>query len=99
MNVNIQYPCVRKLSVYFEEFITIKILIVLIKFFALFLVQKDACGQIGSGPACCTHEIMNSYASTLGIELKTLFDTELSHLIRLLSTSKQQIDGKSILFI
>jgi hypothetical protein len=72
---------------------------VVIKFFILCLVQKDACGQIDSGPACCTDEIMNSYALSLGTELKTLFDNELSHLTKLLSISKEQIEGKSILLI
>ncbi len=60
----------------------------------LFLVQKDACGQINSGPACCTYEVMNSYASSLGDELKTLFDSELIHLTRIFSIAKQQTDGK-----
>ena len=58
------------------------------------LVQRDACGQLGNGPACCTHEIVDSYALSLGIELKILFDAELSRLSMLFLSSKQQIDGK-----
>ena len=58
------------------------------------LVQRDACGQLGNGPACCTHEIVDSYALSLGIELKILFDSELSRLSMLFLSSKQQIDGK-----
>jgi hypothetical protein len=64
--------------------------------FVLFLVQKDACGQITSGPACCTNEIMNSYASSLGDDLKNLFDSELIHISRIFSIAKQQSDGKYI---
>jgi hypothetical protein len=37
---------------------------------------------------------MNSYASSLGDELKTLFDSELIHLTRIFSIAKQQTDGK-----
>ena len=58
------------------------------------LVQRDACGQLGNGPACCTHEIIDSYALSLGIELKISFDSELSRLSMLFVSSKQQIDGK-----
>ncbi|CAF1209765.1 unnamed protein product [Rotaria sordida] len=58
-------------------------------------VQKDACGQIDIGPACCTHEIMNSYATSLGNELKNILDAELNNLTKLLSVSKQQIDSWS----
>ncbi|CAF1103955.1 unnamed protein product [Adineta steineri] len=57
-----------------------------------FSFQKDACGQIGIGPACCTNEILNSYAVPFGTELQALYDTELNHLARTLTKSKQQID-------
>ncbi|CAF4777399.1 unnamed protein product [Rotaria sp. Silwood1] len=58
-------------------------------------VQKDACGQIGIGPACCTHEIINSYATSLTNEFKKILDVELNTLTTLLSKSKQQIDAWS----
>ncbi len=67
------------------------------------IVQKDACGQTeSSGPACCTNEIFNSYALSLGTDLKILFDAELNQLKELLESSNKQIDGKKksiILFI
>ncbi|CAF3338000.1 unnamed protein product [Rotaria sp. Silwood2] len=55
-------------------------------------VHKDACGQIGIGPACCTHDIMNSYATSLGTKSKNILDAELNNLTMFLSISKQQID-------
>ncbi|CAF5012103.1 unnamed protein product [Rotaria sp. Silwood1] len=61
-------------------------------------VQKDACGQIGIGPACCTHEIINSYATSLTNEFKKILDVELNTLTTLLSKSKQQIDEITIYF-
>jgi hypothetical protein len=57
-------------------------------------VQKDACGQTGPGPACCTNEIFNSYAISLGTDLKTLFDAELDQLTQLFSMSNREIDSK-----
>jgi hypothetical protein len=62
-------------------------------------VQKDACGKTGSGPACCTNEIFNSYALSLGTDLKTLFDAELDQLTQLLSFSNKEIDSKSIILL
>ena len=62
--------------------------------FLLLLGPKDACGQIGSSPVCCTYDIVNSYAISLGIELKLMVDVELNRLTVLLLSSKQQIDGK-----
>ncbi len=57
-------------------------------------MQKDACGQTGPGPACCTNEIFNSYAISLGTDLKTLFDAELDQLIQLFSMSTREIDSQ-----
>ncbi len=62
--------------------------------FILFIVQKDACGQINSGPACCTDEILNSYASSLGDDLKSLSDSELIHITRIFAIAKQQTNGE-----
>lgn len=64
------------------------------RLFVLLLGPKDACGQIGSSPVCCTYDIVNSYAISLGIELKLMADVELNRLTVLLLSSKQQIDGK-----
>ena len=58
------------------------------------LVLKDACGQTGSGPTCCTNEIVNSYAMSLGHDLKLLFDAELGQLRGLLASSKGHVDRK-----
>ena len=58
------------------------------------LVQRDACGQIGSGPACCTHEIMNSYAMSYGMALQRLVDAEMARVSRLLSASREQVNGE-----
>jgi len=59
------------------------------------IAQKDACGQTGnSGPACCTNEIFNSYASSLGADLKILSDAELNQLKKLLEFSNKRINGK-----
>ena len=55
------------------------------------IVQKDACGQIGVGPACCTEDIVNSYATPLGAELQSIIDGQLDNLTSLLTTSKQHI--------
>ncbi|CAF1101094.1 unnamed protein product [Adineta ricciae] len=55
-------------------------------------VQKDACGQLSSGPACCTHEIMNTYALSYGTELQKLIDAEFDRFTRSLFLSKEQID-------
>ncbi len=61
------------------------------------LAQKDACGQTGiHGPACCTNEIFNSYAISLGTDLKNLFDIELGQLKDVLTLSNNQIDSKKI---
>ncbi|CAF2076559.1 unnamed protein product [Rotaria magnacalcarata] len=54
-------------------------------------VQHDACGQIGVGPACCTEDIVNSYATPLGAELQSIIDGQLDNLTSLLTTSKQHI--------
>ncbi|CAF1674619.1 unnamed protein product, partial [Adineta ricciae] len=55
-------------------------------------VQKDACGQLSSGPACCTHEIINTYALSYGTELQKLIDAEFDRFTRSLFLSKEQID-------
>ncbi|CAF3419703.1 unnamed protein product [Rotaria socialis] len=55
-------------------------------------VQTDACGQTKSSPACCTNEIFNSYAFSLAIDLKKLFDAELDHLANGLSLANKQTD-------
>jgi hypothetical protein len=61
----------------------------------IYLAQKDACGQsILNSPACCTNEIFNSYAITLGNDLKKLSDTKLTELKNLLFASNQEIDCK-----
>ncbi|CAF2721693.1 unnamed protein product [Rotaria sp. Silwood2] len=57
-------------------------------------VQKDACGQTGSGPACCTNEIFNSYAFSLANDLKNLFDTKLDQLTQFLSLSNKKLDNR-----
>ncbi|CAF3803762.1 unnamed protein product [Adineta steineri] len=46
---------------------------------------------MGSGPACCTNEIFNSYALSLSNDLKILFDDKLSQLPKLLSESNRKI--------
>ncbi|UJR31829.1 hypothetical protein I4U23_019306 [Adineta vaga] len=55
-------------------------------------VQKDACGQTGLGPACCTNEIFNSYTITLGKDLKNLFDAELNQIKELLFNTNKRLD-------
>ncbi len=60
----------------------------------LLIGKRDACGQFGPGSACCTDEILNSYAALLGDDLKRLIDTELIHLSRIFAVAKQQTDGK-----
>jgi len=62
--------------------------------FVLFIVQKDVCGQINSGIACCTDEILNSYASSLDDDVKSLRDSELIHITRIFAIAKQQTDGE-----
>ncbi|CAF1392447.1 unnamed protein product [Rotaria sordida] len=57
-------------------------------------IQKDACGHTGSSPACCTHEIFNSYAFILANDLKTLLDTKLDQLTQFLSLSKKKLDNR-----
>ena len=60
----------------------------------LFLVQKDACGHTGPGPACCTNEVVGSYALSLGHDMKRLFDGELNEVKQLLVTSKKHVERK-----
>jgi hypothetical protein len=59
------------------------------------LGPKDACGQMAARSVCCTYDIMDTYATTLNIELKLSADSELNRLTTVLLSSKQQIDGKS----
>ncbi len=56
--------------------------------------NKDVCGKFGSGPNCCTDEILNSYATLLSDDLKRRLDSELIHLSRIFAVAKQQTDGK-----
>lgn len=62
--------------------------------FISLIVQKDACGRFGIGPACCTDEIMNSYSKLLSTKLQTILNNQLDELIYSLSISKQEIDRK-----
>lgn len=69
-------------------------------FVRVFVAQKDACGhQPSKGPACCTNELFDSYATSLGNELKTLSDKHLNQLKQLMSTSNQATTGREIRFI
>lgn len=67
---------------------------VIIESYTVHLVQEDACGQVNSGPACCTNEIMNSYALSLGDDFVKSIDIELVHISRIFAIARQQTDGE-----
>ncbi|CAF3776556.1 unnamed protein product [Rotaria sp. Silwood1] len=69
------------------------------KNYFIFLVQKDACGQIRSGPACCTNEIFNSYTFSLANDLKNLFDSKLDQLTQFFLLTNKKLDNRIKIYI